>query len=283
MSTTKTCWGIYREPAHSPGRVDDDALIMDAVAEALAAHDFKVELLQANAADAAVETPGANIFAMCERHDILEKLAAATQTGSVVVNSVAAIRNTYRHRMLELFTRQNVPMPASQVVATDTLTQPPAANMWIKRYDFHATQTDDVMYTASAEGWHEALERFAGRGIPFVVAQQHVPGDLIKFYGVGRADGGDLQSRWFEWFYPRDKGKAEHAIQVARLRDAAFAGAAALGVDVFGGDAIIHPDGTPYIIDLNAWPSFARFRDRAAPAISELLIDRFSRRLQAVN
>ena len=33
MSPAKTCWGIYRESAHSPGRVDDDAAIMHRVGE----------------------------------------------------------------------------------------------------------------------------------------------------------------------------------------------------------------------------------------------------------
>lgn len=282
MSSAKTCWGIYRELSHSPGRVDDDTLIMERVAEALAARDFRVEILAADAADAALNTPGANIFAMCERGEILDRLEAATKTGAVVVNSADAIRNTYRHRMIKLFARHNVPMPASQVVATDTNMPPPAPNVWIKRYDFHATQSDDVMYTASKDGWREALDRFARRGIPYVVAQQHVPGDLIKFYGVGRAVGGEPESRWFEWFYPRDKGMSGHAFQVNRLRDVAFAGAAALGVEIFGGDVIIHPDGTPVIIDLNAWPSFARYRDRAAQAITDLLADRFSRRPRAV-
>ena len=40
------------------------------------------------------------------------------------------------------------------------------------------------MYAASETGWREALRRFAERGIPFVIAQEHVPGDLVKFYGV---------------------------------------------------------------------------------------------------
>ena len=74
----------------------------------------------------------------------------------------------------------------SQVVATDASKLPPVSSVWIKRYDFHATQPDDVMYVASEDGWRMSLERFAGRGIPFVVVQEHVTGDLIKFYGVAR-------------------------------------------------------------------------------------------------
>jgi hypothetical protein len=175
-----------------------------------------------------------------------------------------------------------VPAPASQVIATDANKPPPAADVWIKRYDFHATQSDDVMYAASEHGWHEALGRFAGRGIPFVVVQEHVPGDLIKFYGVSRCDADVPDACWFEWFYHRDKGMMGYAFEAARLRDVALSAAAALGVEIFGGDAIVRPDGEPVIIDFNAWPSYALYRDQAVQAIADYLTDRFRRRLRAV-
>jgi hypothetical protein len=282
MSTTAKCWGIYRETAHSPGRIDDDAAIMNRVGEGLAARGFNVELVASDAADAAFETPGANIFAMCERSDVLDRLKSAAQVGAIVVNSPDAIRNPYRHRMVELFVRHRVSAPASQVVATDAGKLGPGAGVWIKRYDFHATQPDDVMYTASEEGWRKALRRFAERGFPYVVVQQNVPGDLVKFYGVSRDAAEPRGASWFEWFYHRDKGMMGHRFEVARLRDAALGAAAAVGLEIFGGDAIIRADGEPVIIDLNAWPSYARYRDQAAQAIANHLADRFQRRLRAV-
>jgi glutathione synthase/RimK-type ligase-like ATP-grasp enzyme len=282
MSAASKCWGIYRETLHSPGRIDDDAAIMDRVGEALTVRGFNVELLSPDAADTALETPGANIFAMCERSEALDRLKIATQIGAIVVNSPAAIRNTYRHRMVELFAQCHVSAPVSQVVATDASRLPPATGVWIKRYDFHATRSDDVMYAASHEGWHEALNRFAERGFPFVVVQENVPGDLVKFYGVSRSAAEPPGANWFEWFYHRDRGMMGHAFDAARLRDAALAAAVALGLEIFGGDAIIQPDGKPVIIDLNAWPSFARYRDQAAHAIANHLADRFQRRVRAV-
>jgi hypothetical protein len=283
MSGERTCWGIYRESAHSPGRVEDDAAIIESVGAELVARGFSVELLASDAADAALETRGANIFTMCERGEILDRLKEAVRAGAIVVNSPDAIRNTYRHRMVELFARAGIPSPASHVLATNAAASPPLACAWIKRYDFHATQSDDVMYAASEEGWRVALDRFAGRGIPFVVAQQHVPGDLVKFYGVARGAESSAGAAWFEWFYHRDKGMIGHAFEVERLRDAAFRAAAALGLEIFGGDAIIQRGGAPMIIDLNAWPSFARYRHEAARAIATHLSERFQRRLRAVS
>lgn len=283
MSPAKICWGIYRESAHSPGRVDDDAAIMDAVGEALRARGFAVELLTVEHAEPALQAPGAMIFAMCERGEILDRLQSANKAGSVVVNSPAAIRNTYRHRMVELFAQEHVPAPVSHVIATDAGKLAPSSDVWIKRYDFHATQADDVMYVASEMGLRQALAGFAARGIPFVVAQEHVAGDLVKFYGVGQGAAGLPGTDWFEWFYHRDKGMTGYPFKAERLREVARSAAAALEVEIFGGDAIIRPDGEPVIIDLNAWPSYARFRHKAAEAIADYLAHRFQRGPRAVS
>jgi hypothetical protein len=277
MNTAKTCRGIYRELAHSPGRVDDDSAIMKSVGEALTARGFHVELATA---EAAFETRCANIFVMCERGAVLDRLKTAEREGSIVVNSSEAIRNTYRHRMIELFAQHHVPAPVSQIVASDASKPRPAAGVWIKRYDFHATQSCDVIYAASEDGWHEALDRFAKRGIPFIIAQEHVAGDLVKFYGVRSSP--EVMANWFEWFYHRDKGMLGHSFEASRLRQAVFAAAAALGLEIFGGDAIIQPNGEPKIIDINAWPSFARYRDPAAQAIADHLTERFQRRPRIV-
>ncbi len=278
MSAGITCWGVYREAAHSPGRIDDDAAILESVGASLTERGFAVELVEADAMD---EAPSANVFIMCERGPILDRLAAMEKTGAIVVNSPAAIRNTYRHRMIELFARRDVSAPSSQIVATDATKPRPANSMWVKRYDFHATQTDDVMYVASEQGWRETLRRFAERGIPFVVAQEHVPGDLVKFYGV-RSGALAAEANWFQWFYHRDKGMLGHSFDTIRLHRAALDAAAALGLEIFGGDAIIQANGEPMIIDLNAWPSYALYRDQAAQAIAEHLSERFRRRPRIV-
>ena len=278
MNAAKTCWGIYRELAHSPGRIDDDRAIMKSVGEALAARGFSVELV---AADAAFETRCANIFVMCERGAVLDRLKNAEKAGSIVVNSPDAIRNTYRHRMIELFARHHVSAPVSQVVASNASKSWPATGVWVKRYDFHATESCDVIYAVSEDGWHEALHRFSKRGIPFVVAQEHVAGDLVKFYGVRNATA-PIDANWFEWFYHRDKAMLGYSFEVSCLRQAAFGAAAAVGLEIFGGDAIIQADGEPMIVDINAWPSYARYRDRAAQVIADYLTERFQRRPRIV-
>jgi hypothetical protein len=68
-----------------------------------------------------------------------------------------------------------------------------------------------------------------------------------------------------------------YPFEASSLRRVALDAAAALGLEIFGGDAIIQANGEPMIVDLNAWPSYARYRDRAAHAIADHLTERFQR------
>ena len=54
----------------------------------------------------------------------------------------------------------------------------------------------------------------------------------------------------------------------SRLQNDAERLATLVGVDVYGGDCIVRPDGTYAIIDFNDWPNFARCREEAADAIA---------------
>jgi hypothetical protein len=115
------------------------------------------------------------------------------------------------------------------------------------------------------------------------VLQEHVPGDLIKYYGVGEVDprvprenGGS----WFQWFYHRGQDLQGYPFDEGELAAAASRAAAALGLEVFGGDAIARKDGRVFIIDLNAWPSFALYRDIASDRIASYLAARFQRHVE---
>ena len=66
----------------------------------------------------------------------------------------------------------------------------------------------------------------------------------------------------------------------ARSATSRTAPRAALELDVWGGDAIVTPDGEIFVIDLNAWPSFAFFREEAADHIAAHLAARLRRLAQ---
>jgi len=271
--TAPRCWGIYRELAHSPGRESDDALILRAAGEHLSRLGFEVSLLTPDEAAAAGdrEVPPF-VFVMCERLAILDRLRRWEERGTLVLNSTEGILNTYRHRTIERFASDSVPFPRSVLVSTGGASAGPLP-CWVKRADVHQTQAGDVTYAEDADGVAASLRALAGRGIGQAVLQEHVPGDLIKFYGVG--DGEDGAPPWFTWFYHRDQQLAGHAFDEAELAGAARAGAGSLGLTVYGGDAIVGPGGRPVLIDLNAWPSFALFRPVAGERIAEHLAARF--------
>jgi hypothetical protein len=274
----RRCWGIYRELAHSPGRETDDAEILRATADRLTARGFEVTLRTADEVLEGSEPAPRSLFVMCERLPILERLGLWEREGSFQINSSEAILNTYRHRMVPLFMRNRVRFPRSVLIAANPENVP--ANIgpsWIKRGDVHNTQAGDVTFAADREAAAGAIERMAARGIRRAVVQEHVPGDLIKFYGVGRGDesGRGAGSFWFEWFYHRDQRLAGYPFDPQNLAREAAHAASALGLEVYGGDAIATAGGGLVLIDLNAWPSFALYREAASERIAEHLAARF--------
>ncbi len=282
------CWGVYRELAHSPGRETDDAEILRATARELEARGFEVELkspdeLQETSGTSGGEPPP-NVFVMCERPAVVECLAAWERRGARIVNRPSGIRNTDRARTIALFARHSVPFPHSVLV--ETVKGPDAFRgpCWVKRGDVHATQEGDVSYAEGRDALAERLSILASRGITHAVVQDHAPGDLIKFYGVSglpEENGADPTTpprpSWFQWFYHRDQTLHRYGFDEDALAAAASRAAGALGLDVYGGDAIVSPEGALCIIDLNAWPSFALFRDVASTRIAALLAARFTR------
>jgi hypothetical protein len=272
--TDQVVWGVYRELAHSPGRESDDARILVKTAEALGALGFPVALKTPEEVLESGEEPPAFLFGMCERTGILARLASWEEDGAVVVNSPEGVLNTYRDRTVACFARDRVPYPRTVLVSTaspmDGARELPAC--WVKRADVHCTEPGDVVFADRPDAVHDTLLALSRRGIAAAALQEHVAGDLIKFYGVGGE--GDPEP-WFVWFYHRDQELSRHRFDERELARAARLGARSLGLDVWGGDAIATPDGSVVLIDLNAWPSFALYREEAAPRIAAHLRSRF--------
>ncbi len=145
----------------------------------------------------------------------------------------------------------------------------------VKRADVHNTQEGDVVLAPNADAVAASLRGLAARGIARAVLQPHVDGDLVKFYGIGAGGGPHGEPPWFRWFYHKEQTLAGHRFDERRLARLVRGAAAALGLEVYGGDAIVTRDGAIVLLDVNAWPSFALFRDEAAPRIAAHLALRF--------
>jgi hypothetical protein len=179
------------------------------------------------------------------------------------MNAPSAIRHCFRTETVRLLDVAAVSFPRTTLVSTGAAAPNDATPCWVKRGDVHAMHADDVTFAADAAALDGALARLAARGIARAALQAHVGGPVLKFYGV--ADG-----RFFRCY--GDGGEAPASI--ATLWETARMGASALGLDVFGGDLVVPPDGAPVLIDVNDWPSFARCRDDAADAIAAYAAER---------
>lgn len=267
------CLGVLRESQNSPNRQTEDALILRAVLAELERWGLRTELRPPEYLDASELASWDIILPMCESYPRLKRLASLPPAASpLVVNPPVSVLNGYRTRMVELLQeRRQANFPPSEVrrvedgpgSAPETFRAP--EGWWVKRGDVHNTISQrDVLFLRGWEELREIVRDFASREITHYVVQPHIPGDLIKFYGVG-------PGRWFTWFYHEPNQSSGLPFDTEDLAVSAAQAASALGLEIFGGDAIIRPDRALSIIDINSWPSFAKVRGGAAPHIARHL------------
>jgi hypothetical protein len=265
--------GVYREPDFSPGKIAADAAIIDQVLAHLRREGASTETM--TAARFSATRPGNVdlIIAMCQGAPALSQLASVEEAGAVTINSALAIRNCYRDLLTAGLLRAGVPIPDGALVATSVpLDLKPlraldmSAPVYVKRGNLHALGPDDVRRLEGSRLLEETLTHFADRGIGLVYVQQEVPGPVVKFYGVGE----DYFSA-----IPED-GRPLHDSAKLTLERAARTAAAALGLEIWGGDAIVNGQSCT-IVDFNDWPSFEPVRGAAAAAIARWCLRRVRR------
>ncbi len=259
--------GIYREAEFSPGKENADRLIMDAVLDNLRSTGVQTSAIEA-ASFISLPLPNVHLaLAMCQSRPAIDRLAAFEQAGAVVINSALAIRNCYRDLLGPGLSSAGVPSPQGMVVRTATSVDQRALGkldlsnpIYVKRGDLHALGSQDVQRTKGMAELEAVLMEFAGRGIEVVYLQQESVGQVVKFYGVG--NGSDYFS-----LLPTERGMAINEPVQRSLARAGGIAASVLGLQVWGGDAVIRNDNFS-IIDFNDWPSFERVREAAAVAIA---------------
>jgi len=272
---------LYRSPSYSPlqHRVNDTA-ILDATVGLLEGEGWHATKTSEREVEQG-RLPAAELYLnMCQGSLAAEQLMPLESDGVVVVNRPSSALNCHRYRLVRRLGDSTLSFPRTLILASSATLPPPAQlsalgrdhqKVWIKRGDVHAERPEDVVAT-TLDGLEETLRAFSARDIPWVALQEHVPGPVVKFYGV--TDG-----RFFSW-YGADAGFAGERPQVDenRLKALAFEAAAILGLEVFGGDVAFPEPDRPVLIDINDWPSFAPFREAAARAIAAYITHRFAHR-----
>jgi glutathione synthase/RimK-type ligase-like ATP-grasp enzyme len=254
--------GIYRERIFSPGKIEDDAAIMDATLEELARMGWEVGALHAESLASSSLRPE-NAVTMAQSDRALNILKDWSRQGTRIINTVPSVRNCYRKPLTHLLSRSGICVPPSQIVrledAEAEIPLDSSARLWLKRGDVHAMEPGDVASVTCKEERDQALEHFFGKSIRDILIQEHVQGPVVKFYGVGA--GGYFRA------YLAASGD-EVTAGVGPLEALARKAARAVGLEVFGGDAVLTETNGPVLIDLNDWPSFSRCRHSAARSIA---------------
>jgi glutathione synthase/RimK-type ligase-like ATP-grasp enzyme len=256
-------YGVYREKALSPGKVAEDAAILEAVLRRLAARGREVRRLAAE--DLGPKPPAAaGVLHMAQGPQALGLLAQWEGQGLSLVNSPEAVRRCYRRHLFPLLAGEGVPCPRTRFFplaeALERWGREFPGPGWLKRAEVHAEGPGDVARVADLEDALPLLADFARRDLRALVWQEHVPGEEIKFYAVG-------PGRLLKAFWPATGAPVTGSL-IGEMAALASRLAALSGLEVFGGDVILTPEGEPVLIDLNDWPSFSRCREAAAREIA---------------
>lgn len=259
--------GVYREHEFSPGKVGADAAILDTVLQELSSTGVETSSVEAGVFASGNGVLALNpdvVLVMCQGESALKRVAEMEARGIFTLNSALAIRNCYRDLLGIGLMRAGVPTPDGVVLGTAHPVNLKAlvaldldAGVYVKRGDLHALGSDDVQCAQGRAQLLDAIAAFARRGVHTVYVQQAIEGQTIKFYGVS---GGEYFAALSE------DGKVDANLS-RRLAQAASLAASALGLEAWGGDAVLSGDRFA-IIDFNDWPSYGQVRGPAARAIA---------------
>lgn len=280
---------VSRSPIFSPNSTERDAAIFSAVSEVLRARRWKVCSVSEDELSADLPAVDA-VFSMARGAVALQVLSQAERAAVTVVNSPSALLRMDRAALTNLFNKEGVPQPWSTVVQlTDGEAEIPADvvfPIWVKRGDGCAQERADVVRVGQGgaenraldfSALQDALHTFHLRNVGSVVLSAHASGDLVKFYGVEGTpffftcyptEGKHFSKFGLERYNGAPGG---HPFDASRLKALADRAARLTGFLVYGGDAIVSPDGSLVLIDFNDWPSFSPCCDDAARAIADRL------------
>ncbi|MBQ9077432.1 MAG: hypothetical protein IJY31_06275 [Muribaculaceae bacterium] len=277
MAGTKIA-GVMRAGTYSPNHIGNDAAILNVVAEQLRKRGCEVKIYSEEQLIAG-KIEEKIIINMCRDLQSITLLQQLEDEGRLVINSGYGIENCIRERMTRILVGNDIPYPESLCVNTDEvvkdlLDKNGFTQCWIKRGDCHTTHKEDVTYVRHAQEAQEILQEYFLRGIKRAVISKHLPGKLIKFYGV-------QGSPFFYCLQPSgngsDKANSVPVFDEKAMRSICQTAAEVLDVKIYGGDCIITTDGSIHIIAFDDWPSFAPCRHEAASHIAKGIIAEIKR------
>ncbi len=264
MMNSRMVVGVYREKIFSPGKVREDAAILNATLTELSRYGYQPLVLDAGDSFLHIQKPACAVLSMAQSGRALGILEGWEKDGTRVLNSVRSVRNCYRKALIHLLAEARLPIPLSEISPLEEVEKKISfrspGGYWLKRGDVHALEPMDVVKVTSRDELRQGLEHFRCKEIEEVLIQEHVEGEVVKFYGVGRG-------LYFSAFLA-SSGR-EVTQEMKGLSRLARGSAEAVGLDIYGGDAVVTGSGEEVLIDLNDWPSFSRCCQPAARRIAK--------------
>lgn len=266
---------ILRDGIFSPNHIASDAAILHEVVAEIRKKGFQVKVYNEREF-VGTEIKEEIILAMCRGQRTVEKLQALEDAGKIVVNSGYGIENCIRMFMVRLLKDAGVSLPETLVVETDVdvrkiLNEEGFDSSWVKIADDHLHHLEDVCRCRHADEVQEILHEFFFRKIRKAAISKNVDGEMMRFYGVASVG-------WFHCFMPYGNSEnvdEEHRKSlIEKARSVSLKAAEALGVDVYGGDMAITPEGECVVVNFDDWPSFAPIRKEASKMIAKSVLSR---------
>lgn len=265
---------ISRAARFSPNSVERDEAIFKTLLMELALQGRAVRAVDEDALPKVLAD--ADLVVSMGRDAVtLHRLAELEAKGIPVLNSPTALLRNTRSHLNALIGKKGVGMRS--VYNTDNIAyieQEVGYPLWLKRGDAAAQAAGDVRFVENREQLTEGLRFFAENGYTDFLAMEHVPGDLIKFYGVA-------DTAFFHYTQPTlSGGFSKFGLEVHNgspqgypcnpevLKNIADCIAQECNMPIYGGDTIVRQDGSFAIIDFNDFPSFGSCTQTAAQAVA---------------
>ncbi len=267
---------------YSPNSIGSDGAIFQATVDELEKLGCKVRVYSEEEFQLSEITEDI-VFSMGRQDKTISKLLTLEKEGVKIINAPTGVVNCVREQMTKVLIDAMVPHPKSIITATDIdnlfieqydLRYP----CWIKRGESHAIEREDVAFVSNSAELDGIICDFRNRGICRAVINEHLRGDLVKFYGV-------VGTPFFFWFYPSDikhskfgleeiNGESQgYVFDEQSLKQICDRAATELSISIYGGDCVVDERGEMRIIDFNDWPSFAPCRDEAAIHIAKCIYE----------
>lgn len=268
---------VFRSRVYSPNHIGTDAAILNEVCNQLRKRGCAVVSFNEDSLTAQDVTSEGDIgvwITMARSPHCLEILKIPASVGATVINTPEAISHCRRGQMCNILSGHNIPFVEYLLADTDEmvlnkLESARFGKCWVKQADEHSRHKEDVASVRHAQEAQEILQEFFMRGIKKALICRHADGDVIRFYGV-------RHTKFFSWFFTGHNSpnavSDKHVDLEQRLKELCDSAAAALELDVYGGDCVLDVNGQLKLIDINDWPSFAPCRLPAAKAIAKLVL-----------